>query len=149
MIIYRLNKHVYLGSHLFLFNIWSVQIKIVNLAENGRTGLCFLRHEDNIGKNKTVPYLFHAFRQIPWVYLEQVSNNGEWSGARRLLPFLRSASPCGKEKTWDAYQQENSGHSQGLHGGLRKRSQVSEKPGAGAVNPCLFICCGAKAHGWN
>lgn len=98
MIIYRLNKHVYLGNLLFLFNIWSIQIKLVNLAENSGIGLCFICHEENIGRNKTVPYLFQAFRQIPWVYLEQVSNNGECSGTRRLLPFLRSASPCGKEK---------------------------------------------------
>lgn len=106
-------------------------------------------NQDNIGKNETVPYLLQAFRQIPWVNLEQVSNNGECDGTRRLLPFLRSASPCGKEKAWDADQQENSGCSQGLHSGLRKRSQVSEKPDAGPVNPCLFICCGAKARGWN
>lgn len=85
---------------MFLFesNIWPMQIKLVNLAETGGTGFSFIRHEDNRGKNKTVPYLFNAFRQIPWVYLEQVSNNGEWSGTRRLLPFLRSASPCGKKK---------------------------------------------------
>lgn len=110
------------------------------------TWLCFICSGDNIGKKETVPYLPHALRQVLWVQLEYVSSKGECEGTRRLLPV----SPCGEEKkAWDADQQENSGHSQELHGGLRKSSQAPEEPDGGPVNPFSFICCESKAHGWN
>jgi len=99
------------------------------------SGLGFvLQARETTQKWKRQPYLLKASHQVPRVQLKNISNDGDWRGTRRLLPSLRCTPPCSNEKAWDTDQQEDCGQSQEVHGGQRKRCQVSEESELGPAN---------------
>lgn len=147
MIIYRLNKHVYLGSLLFLFNIWSIQIKLVNLAENSGIGLCFICHEENmegIRQSLTFFKLSGKFHGFIW---NRFPTKGSAVGPGGSFPFWDLLLHVAKRR--HEMQTSNKIVVTPRVSMVGWGSQVWGKPSAGPVNPCLFICCGIKARGWN